>query len=83
MDLFSKVNDPQNRELKIELHTAARHREPPKTEMECIVLLKRPVDGRPDGIDITIEQQYTLQKVNWCKSLIMVFTIDDHGMVNN
>ena len=58
LDLFSKVNDLQNRDLKIELHTAAQHKEPPETEMEFIVLLKHPVDGRPDGIDITIEQQY-------------------------
>ena len=58
LDLFSKVNNSQNRELKIELHTDARHREPPDTEMECIVLLKHPVNRRPNGIDITIEQQY-------------------------
>ena len=58
LDLFSKVNDLQNRDLKIELHTNARHREPPKTETEFIVLLKHPVNGKPNGIDITIEQQY-------------------------
>ena len=58
LDLFSKIDDSQNRVLKIELHTDARHREPPDTEMECIVLLKHPVGGEPDGIDITIEQQY-------------------------
>ena len=58
LDLFSKVNNSQNRVLKIELHTAARHREPPETEMECIVLLKHPVNERPNGIDVTIEQQY-------------------------
>ena len=58
LDLFSKIDDSQNRVLKIELHTDARHREPPDTEMECIVLLKHPVNERPDGIDITIEQQY-------------------------
>ena len=58
LDLFSKVNNSQNRELKIELHTAARHREPPDTEMECIVLLKHPVNERPTGINITVEQQY-------------------------
>ena len=58
LDLFSKIDDSQNRVLKIEFHTDARHREPPDTEMECIVLLKHPVDGEPDGIDITIEQQY-------------------------
>ena len=58
LDLFSKVNDLQNRDLKIELHTSPRHREPPETEAEFIVLLKHPVDGEPNGIDITIEQQY-------------------------
>ena len=58
LDLFSKVNNSQNRELKIELHTDARHSEPPNTEMECIVLLKHPVNEIPSGIDITIEQQY-------------------------
>ena len=58
LDLFSKINNFRNRELKIELHTDARHREPPETEMECIVLLKHSVDGEPNGIDITIEQQY-------------------------
>ena len=58
LDLFSKVNDLQNRDLKIELHTSARHKEPPETETECIVLLKHPVNGRPNGIDFTIEQQY-------------------------
>ena len=58
LKLFSKVEDLRNRELKIELHTSARHRELPKTEMVCIVLLKHPVNRRPNGIDITIEQQY-------------------------
>ena len=58
LDLFSKVSDLQNRDLKIELHTSPRHREPPETEAEFIVLLKHPIDGRPDEIDITIEQQY-------------------------
>ena len=58
LDLFSKVDDLQNRDLKIELHTAARHKEPPETEMECIVLLKHPANEGPSGIDITIEQQY-------------------------
>ena len=58
LDLFSKVNDLQNRDLKIELHTAARHKEPPGVEMECIVLLKHPANEIPNGIDITIEQQY-------------------------
>ena len=58
VDLFKRINNERNRELKIELHTAARHREPPDTEMECIVLLKHPVNERPNGINITIEQQY-------------------------
>ena len=58
LDLFSKVDDSQNRDLKIELHTSPRHREPPETEAEFIVLLKHPIDGEPNGIDITIEQQY-------------------------
>ena len=58
LELFSKVDDLQNRDLKIELHTADRHKEPPDAEMECIVLLKHPVNERPNGIDLTIEQQY-------------------------
>ena len=49
LDLFSKVNDSQNCDLKIELHTAVRHREPPETEVECIVLLKHPANERPNG----------------------------------
>ncbi len=57
-DLLSIVEDSQNRELKIELHTSARHKEPPDAEMECIVLLKHPVNERPSEVDITIEQQY-------------------------
>ena len=58
LNLFSKANDLQNRDLKIELHTSPRHREPPETVTECIVLLKHPENERPNGIDITIEQQY-------------------------
>ena len=58
LNLFSKANDLQNRDLKIELHTSPRHREPPETVTECIVLLKHPVNERPNELDITIEQQY-------------------------
>ena len=49
IDLFSKANDLKNRDLKIELHTSARHREPPDTETEFVVLLKHPADERPNG----------------------------------
>ena len=56
--LFSKIDDSQNRDLKIELQTDARHSEPPDTEMECLVLLKHSVNEIPSGIDITIEQEY-------------------------
>lgn len=58
LDLFSKVNDLQNRDLKIELNSPAQYTEPSEAEFEFIVLLKHPENAKPNGIDITIEQQY-------------------------
>ena len=58
LDLFSKVNDLQNRDLKIELNSSTQYTEPSEAEFEFIVLLKHPENAKPDGIDITIEQQY-------------------------
>ncbi len=62
LELFSKANLEnleEERDLKIELHTAAWHREPLETETEYLVLLKHHIAvERPIGIDITIEQQY-------------------------
>ena len=58
LDLFSKVNDLQDRDLKIELNSSAQYTEPSEAEFEFIVLLKHAENAKPNGIDITIEQQY-------------------------